>query len=120
MSWLPWPLIPKKRWPKLRFKQKRAITLLEHQAIVARELNPERKAFYELAWHLGACQTDVALLEAGNIDWEKHVVSYARKKNRRTGLRPFRRAGGQDPSEPANRRAFVSLFAQGSGSRSRD
>ena len=80
MNWLPWPVIPKKRWPKLRFKQKRAITLAEHQAIISREKNPERTAFYELAWHLGASQTDIALLDAENIDWEKRVVSYARKK----------------------------------------
>ena len=46
----------------------------EHQAIVAREQNPERKAFYQLAWHLGASQTDLALLEAENIDWEHNII----------------------------------------------
>lgn len=80
MGWLPWPVVPKKQWPPVRFGEKRAITLAEHQAIVARERNPERKAFYELAWHLGASQTDVALLEAGNIDWAERVISYTRKK----------------------------------------
>lgn len=80
MGWLPWPVIPKKQWPPVRFGDKRAITLQEHQAIVARELNPERKAFYELAWHLGASQTDIALLEAGNIDWPNRIIGYARKK----------------------------------------
>lgn len=89
MGWLPWPLIPKNRWPKLRFKQKRAITLEEHQAIVTRETNPERRSFYELAWHLGASQTDIALLDAGNIDWEKRVVSYARKKTGELALVHF-------------------------------
>ena len=29
---------------------------------------------------MGASQTDIALLEAENIDWEQRVVSYARKK----------------------------------------
>ena len=80
MGWLPWPVVPKRQWPAVRFKIKRAITLEEHQAIVARETNPERKAFYEMAWHLGASQTDLALLEAGNIDWPQRVSSYARKK----------------------------------------
>ena len=80
MNWLPWPVIPKKQWPPVRFGHKRAITLDEHQKIIARETNPERKGFYQLAWHLGASQTDIALLEAKNIDWEKRVVSYARKK----------------------------------------
>jgi len=80
MTWLPWPVIVKRQWPKVQFKDKRAITWPEHQAIVAREQNPERKAFYQLAWHLGASQTDLALLEAENIDWEHNVVSFARKK----------------------------------------
>src|SRR3984885_9593828 len=47
MGWLPWPILAKKQWPKVRFKEKRAITWEEHQAIIARELNPERRAFYE-------------------------------------------------------------------------
>lgn len=74
------PVVPKKQWPPVRFGEKRAITREEHLKIVAREGNPERKAFYELAWHLGASQTDVALLEAANIDWQHRVISYTRKK----------------------------------------
>ena len=80
MNWLPWPLLPKKRWPAIKFKNKRAITLAEHQAIVAREQNTERRALYQLAWHLGASQSDIAFLEAKNIDWENNVISFARKK----------------------------------------
>jgi integrase len=80
MNWLPWPVLPKKRWPVIKFKDKRAITWEEHQAIVAREQNPERKAFYQVAWHLGASQSDIAFLEAENIDWEHNVISFARKK----------------------------------------
>jgi integrase len=80
MSWLPWPVLPKNRWPAVRFKQKRAITWEEHQAIVEREQNPERKAFYKLAWHLGAAQSDIAFLEAENVDWQNHLISFARKK----------------------------------------
>ena len=33
MGWLPWPVVPKKQWPPVRFGEKRAITLEEHQAI---------------------------------------------------------------------------------------
>ena len=80
MNWLPVPVIPKSQWPDIRHKEKRAITLEEHRAIIARENNPERRAFYELAWHLGASQSDIAFLEAENIDWENKVISYARKK----------------------------------------
>lgn len=80
MNWLPWPLIPKRQWPAVEFKEKRAVTLVEHLAIVAREHNPERKAFYKLAWHLGASQSDLAFLEAENVDWDNHVISYKRMK----------------------------------------
>jgi integrase len=80
MNWLPWPVLPKRRWPAIKFKEKRGITLAEHQAIVARELNSERRAFYQLAWHLGAAQSDLAFLEAENVDWESNIISFARKK----------------------------------------
>lgn len=80
MNWLPWPVLPKKRWPAIKFGEKRAITWKEHQAIVERERNPERKAFYQLAWHLGAAQSDIAFLQAENIDRENRVISFARRK----------------------------------------
>ena len=80
MSWLPWPVLPKKRWPKVRFKEKRAVTALEHQAIVAAEANPERRAFYEFCWHLGGAQSDVANLSAEDIDWQAKIVSFSRRK----------------------------------------
>ena len=89
MNWLPWPVLPKKRWPAIRFKEKRAITWKEHQAILACEFNPERKAFYQIAWHLGASQSDIAFLDASSIDWEKRVISYARKKTGSIALMRF-------------------------------
>jgi integrase len=89
MNWLPWPVLPKRRWPAVKHADKRAIKLEEHQAIVAREQNPERKAFYQLAWHLGASQSDIAFLEAENIDWERHVISYERKKTHTIALMRF-------------------------------
>ncbi len=52
MSWLPWPAIPKRQWPPVRYKEKRAITADEHRRIVERETNPERRLFYELFHHL--------------------------------------------------------------------
>jgi integrase len=89
MTWLPWPVLPKKRWPGVVFKEKRGITFEEHQAIVARELNSERKAFYQLAWHLGASQSDLACLEAENVDWENHIISCARKKTGTVAIMRF-------------------------------
>lgn len=95
MTWLPWPVIVKRQWPEIQFKEKRAITLAEHQAIVNREPNAERKAFYQLAWHLGASQSDLACLEAQNIDWEQQVISFARKKTGSIALMRFDEAVGQ-------------------------
>ena len=89
MNWLAWPIIPKRQWPKITFKEKRAITLEEHQAIVNLETNPERKAYFELAWHLGASQTDIARLEAENIDWQARVIAYHRKKTKEVAILRF-------------------------------
>jgi hypothetical protein len=91
MSWLPWAVLPKNRWPVIKFKDKRGITLAEHLAIVARELNPERRAFYQLAWHLGASQSDIAFLEAENVDWQNQVISFARKKTGSVAVMRFDR-----------------------------
>ena len=80
MNWLAWPIIPKRLWPKIEYKPKRAIRADEHQRIIEREPNPENRSFYELCWHLGGSQTDVANLEAASIDWNDRVISYARRK----------------------------------------
>ena len=53
----------------IRFKEKRAITAEEHAGIVERERHPERKAFYQLGWHLGASEFDLANLQAEDVDW---------------------------------------------------
>lgn len=80
MGWLPWPLIPKRQWPAVKFKEKRAITLEEHRRIIAAEGNPERKALYQLCWHLGASQGDIASLRGEDVDWRAGTVSFTRKK----------------------------------------
>lgn len=82
MNWLPWPLIPKRQWPAIRHKQKRAVTWDEHTRIVAREGNAERKAFYQLAWHLGASQGDLANLHAEDVDWTNRTITYVRMKTK--------------------------------------
>jgi integrase len=107
MSWLPWPVLPKKRWPAVSFKKKRAITWDEHCRIVEHEVNPERKTFYQLAWHTGASQTDLALLEASNIDWERHALSFTRKKTKTIAILRFDDAIAEVlrslPAEPRHR-----------------
>ncbi len=80
MNWLPWPLIPKRLWPEVRYQPKRAITFEEHQLIIQREKNAERRNFYELCWHLGGSQSDVANLKAEDVDWRNQTIAYARQK----------------------------------------
>jgi integrase len=80
MSWVACPIIPRRQWPDVKYGLKRAITLAEHQKIIAGERNPEWRAYYELCWNTGGAQTDVALLSAENIDWEMRVITFARSK----------------------------------------
>ncbi len=82
MNWLPWPILPLKRWPQVTYQEKRAITWEEHQRIVQREPNEATQAFYELCWHLGGSQSDVANLRAEDIDWDKRALVYIRMKTR--------------------------------------
>lgn len=79
-NWLPVPVLQKEAWPAVRFKKKRAITQEEHQKIIEREKNAERRAFYELAWHTGASQSDLAFLESENISFDQKTLTYSRKK----------------------------------------
>lgn len=65
MDWLLKSIIPKRQWPKIVHGKRRSITFDEHQRIIARELNEERKAFYQLCWHLGGSQS-AELSELGN------------------------------------------------------
>jgi len=80
MQWLLRPVLTKKTWPKIKHPKKRAITFDGYQKIIDREKNPERKLFYQLLWHLGGSQTDVACLRAENIDRENRVICYERAK----------------------------------------
>lgn len=80
MNWLLAPVIAKRAWPKVEYGEKRAITHDEHLKIIEREKNTERRAFYEVCWHIGASQSDIACLNAENIDWQNRTISFDRKK----------------------------------------
>ncbi|MBM3877483.1 MAG: hypothetical protein FJ386_12295 [Verrucomicrobia bacterium] len=80
MNWLPATVIPKRQWPVVRHKEKRAITLDEHRRVIAAEVNPERCVFYQLCWHLGASQGDLAALTGEDIDWQNKTLSFFRRK----------------------------------------
>src|SRR6185437_2332131 len=83
LGWLLSPVLPPKQWPAVRHGAKRAISLDEHQRILGREGNAERRAYYELLWELGGSQGDVARLCAADIDWRTKSISYFRSKTGR-------------------------------------
>lgn len=82
MNWILNPIIPKRQWPAVRHGAKRAVTREEHERIVERETNFERRDFYEMLWHFGGSQSDIALLRADDIDWNAKTVSFVRSKLR--------------------------------------
>lgn len=82
MEWILRYVLPPKLWPKVQYKEKRAISLQEHLDIIAKETNAERKAFYQLCWETGGSQSDVACLCAENIDWQNRSIAFFRKKSK--------------------------------------
>jgi integrase len=109
MDWLLKPIIPKRQWPKIKFKERRGITFEEHQKILACEHNPELHDYYEMLWHLGGSQTDVASLRAEDIDWTYQTISYARQK---TGSQALIRFGDEVAKILRSRPATGYLFPQ--------
>lgn len=97
-GWLPWPIMSKTQWPVIRYGDKRAVTLEEHKKIIAREKNSERRAYYQMAWHIGAGQTDLANLKAEDINWNDRVISYFRIKTKQLCMLSF----GDDVAEVLN------------------
>jgi len=80
MGWLPWPLIPRKQWPKIISKKRRGVRVDEHLAIIGAEQNPERRLYYQFLWETGAAQTDAANMTAGNVNWNNRQIVYQRAK----------------------------------------
>ena len=89
MHWLPWPVLARRYWPKIQFKAKRAITQEEHKKIIQREPDASKRAYYELLWHLGGAQTDIARLTAGDVDWQRKTIAYQRCKTGNLSLIAF-------------------------------
>jgi integrase len=105
MNWLPWPILPKKRWPKIVYGEKRGITLEEHRRIIEAEAEAarrnqgsrtgdqphynERRDYYELLWFTGGSQSDIAALHAEDIDLKDQTIHYRRKKSGRDAMPRF-------------------------------
>lgn len=107
MNWLPWPIVAKRLWPKIVHAEKRGITQEEHEIIIARETNPERRDYYELLWYTGGSQTDVAHLHAEDINWKDRTIYYRRKKS---GTDAMPRFGEKAAAVLARRPASGPLF----------
>jgi integrase len=82
MDWILRPIIVRRQWPRFTYGEHRAIKADEHRRIVERELHPERRLFYELCWHLGGSQGDIAKLQAESIDWQNRSLQYRRRKSK--------------------------------------
>ncbi len=89
MGWLPWPILAKRQWPQLHYRERRGLTLEEHQAIMAKARTPEFKAYLEMAWCTGTSQGDLASIKAESIDWEHRVISFYRQKTRTLCVQRF-------------------------------
>jgi integrase len=82
LGWIHKPILTKSYWPKVIYSPKVAITSDQYEAIINRETNPERRAYYQLCWYLGGSNSDMALLRAENIDWERRTVTFIRRKTK--------------------------------------
>lgn len=101
MGWLPVPILPKRKFPKIKHKERRGITAEEHRRIIEAETaaaqrnrgsrnsdHPhyeERRDFYELCWYFGASQSDLAHLQSTDIDYERRCFVYDRLKTGNMG-----------------------------------
>jgi integrase len=80
LGWLAVPMVAPYLWPKYEPKDRRGLTLAEHQSILVSEKKAEWKLFLELLWETGAAQSDAANFKAEDIDWQTRTISYFRQK----------------------------------------
>jgi hypothetical protein len=80
LDWLLRRVLAEAAWPKVRYGTTRAITAEEHEKIIGKERDEERKRFYQTLWHTGAAPVDIANLTQENVNWEKKVLQFFRQK----------------------------------------
>lgn len=85
IGWLPAPVLPKKKFPKVVHGEKRAIRAEKHPRIVEREKNHERRNCDELCWHRGGSQSDIAGLHGEDIVRERRCFVCSRRKTGHLG-----------------------------------
>lgn len=80
LGWLLHPALSRKAWPRIKYGKRRGITPEEHASILAVTKREDFRMFLLLVWETGGSQTDIASLEAGDIDWCKRRLFYERVK----------------------------------------
>jgi integrase len=80
LGWIAIPIVAPYLWPKYEPKDRRGITLDEHQNILAQEKMAEWKLYLDLLWETGAAQSDAVNFKAEDIDWQTRTISYFRQK----------------------------------------
>jgi integrase len=80
LGWLLAPVMADAAWPPVRKKHYEAITEEEHLRIVEKELNPERRLYYEMLWETGGSQSDIANLDWKRVDKETNTIEFVRQK----------------------------------------
>jgi hypothetical protein len=80
LGWLLHPALSRKAWPRIKYGKRRGITPEEHASILAVTKREDFRMFLILIWETGGSQTDIASLEAGDVDWCKRRLFYERVK----------------------------------------
>lgn len=80
MDWLLRRVLAKAAWPPIKYGVTNAITWDQHQQILAKERNEERRRYYDALWQTGGAPVDIANLTHENIDWENRVLQFYRRK----------------------------------------
>jgi len=80
LGWIAIPIVAPYLWPKYEPKDRRGITLEEHQDLLAKETHAEWKLYLELLWETGAAQSDAVNFRVEDIDWQTRTISYFRQK----------------------------------------
>jgi integrase len=86
LGWLLAPVMPKRAWPRVQYGARRAITADEHEKILTFEWLTDYSLFFQLLWETGGCQSDVAHLNAEDINWPARRLFYARRKLANRGV----------------------------------
>jgi len=116
MNWLPWPLIPKRQWPAVRYKERRAITWDEHSRIVAREGNAERKGLLPTRVASGGLPRRSAALHGEDVDWASGTITYVRMKTKcRENQTPLQIRFVQSVADILNTAPVIPLPVSGTG-----